>query len=105
MRGYANQVMFEVEPMVGETRVIAGVRCTFIDTGLCARYSGESDGARVTALPPINGSPWAVAIVLHGVGAHGLGEDIDDAAGAALAKVAAVLVLSILSSLASAVAS
>lgn len=108
MRGYATDNGDEsgfMAPISGESMRIAGVLCTFTDRGLTGRYVGEDGAFRVVALPPIDGSVWAVGITAHGVLVTGAAMELEEATSKALAHLAAILGLSILSSLASAVAS
>lgn len=78
MRGYSNQVSFEVEPMVGEIRVIAGVRCEWHETASGAGYLGEADGLLVSAIPARGG--WFVSLRSERLTFTAYVSDLSDAA-------------------------
>lgn len=78
MRGYSNQVSFEVEPMVGEIRVIAGVRCEWHETASGAGYLSDwRDPVQVSAIRVRGG--WRVGIESAGVRGSTVVSDLDAA--------------------------
>lgn len=60
MRGYANWVTFEVPPVEGEVRTIAGVPCTYDVRTAGPSYRGESGPLTVYAIP--REGTWGVVL-------------------------------------------
>lgn len=76
MRGYANQATFEVAPVAGETRTLAGVACTYD----AAKHEYDGRGAlRVIAVYRHGG--WGVVVggfdPVTGVARVGTGSHVD----------------------------
>ena len=99
MRGFATQPgagMFDVSPVEGEKRMIAGVPCVYSVTKTGgAGYRGEGPSFAVFATPPEKGSEyWYVALSPLGGASdptRALAVDLDDAALEAMRLLAVKL--------------
>jgi len=81
MRGFAYQPAADVAlaPVVGETRTLLGVACTFTPTH---RYTGTADGRSVTAIPFTHHDgtvSWCVCLLAPGITETAIALDLDDA--------------------------
>lgn len=106
MRGYATNAADDADlfmPVRGESRVIAGVRCTYDG----ASYLGAERGWGVCAIE--RAGLWSVAVTHAQLdvrdSALGHAADLDDAAMEAMRRVAALALLETVHALGTAVAS
>lgn len=89
MRGYADQATFEVVPVEGEVRTVAGVPCRFRD----GFYFGADGTLRVSARHSSALDRWYVAVGDGAVECVESGATVEDAADAALRTFAALVLL------------